>query len=210
MRGRDYKQFGKGEYFHIYNRGNANEDIFLDDEDFNFFILRLKQNLFPEENPSNKRINFLPADSFSLICYCLMPNHFHLLIRQNTEIPTSKLLLKVCTSYSIYFNKKYKRSGHVFQDRFKQILVTEDRYLIWLSAYIHQNPKIINLVRNLEDYYWSSYREFIGLEKNGFCTKDIILDQFDNFREYKKFVESSYDTIKKRKEAMKLEELFID
>ena len=114
---RDYKTFAPGEFFHIYNRGNNKQDIFIEDSDYEFFMLRLKQNLYPDKFDELK-IQPLPSNSFSLISYCLMPNHFHLLIRQNSEIPTSKLMLKICSSYSKVFNKKYERVGHIFQDQF--------------------------------------------------------------------------------------------
>lgn len=198
MNYRDYKQFGQGEYYHIYNRGNARADTFLDDQDYNFFLLRLKQNLLPELN-SKLRIQLLPANSFSLICYCLMPNHFHLLIRQNREITPAKLLLKVCTSYSKYFNKKYGKVGHVFQDRYKQANIYDNEYLLWLSFYIHQNPKVSNLVRSLEDYEWSSYKSFIDLKYSSFCEKDVILSQFKSVEDYRHSLESSYELIKSKK-----------
>src|SRR5205809_297696 len=120
MKNRDYKKFGAGEYYHVYNRGDGKENIFLDDQDFMFFMLRLRQNLVPDEG-SKDRIKSLPPNSFSLVSYCLMPNHFHFLLRQNADIPTTKLMTKVCTSYSMYFNKKYNKVGHVFQDQYKQI-----------------------------------------------------------------------------------------
>ncbi len=215
MRNRDYKLFGPGEYFHIYNRGNGKQNIFLENEDFQFFLLRLRQNLFPNEELGQKtRTKVLPAGSFSLISYCLMPNHFHFLLRQDGEIPTTKLLLKVCTSYSIYFNKKYNKVGHVFQDQYKQVSVDDNQYLLWLSAYIHQNPKVGGLTENLGDYYWSSYPEYIG-KYGGICDKEIILSQFSNqsgddktgARSYESFVESSYKIIKEKKE---LEHLLLD
>src|SRR3989338_5281062 len=103
-----------------------------------------------------------------------MPNHFHLLLRQNLDIPTSKLLLRVCTGYSKYFNKKYEKVGHVFQDQFKQITVGDNDYLRWLSCYIHQNPKVAGMVKKLGHYRWSSFREFIGKDFSGICEKDII------------------------------------
>jgi putative transposase len=157
MNTRDYKQYGKGEYYHIYNRGNLKADIFLDDEDYKSFLFRLQRNLFPEEDFSKIRTQKLPANCFSLVAYCLMPNHYHLLIRQNTDLPTSKLITKICTSYAKYFNKKYDRVGHLFQDKFRQALVDNDSYLLWLSAYIHQNPAVARLVDKPEMYPWSSY-----------------------------------------------------
>lgn len=196
---RDYKQFGSGEYYHIYNRGNAKDKIFLDSQDYEFFLLRLRQNLFPEED-LNVRIQRLPQKSFSLVAYCLMPNHFHLLVRQNNTIPTSKLILKLCSSYSKYFNKKYDRVGHLFQDQFKQVLIGNDAYLTWLSAYIHQNPKVAGIFRDSETYPWSSYNYY--LFKQGYirCENNIILDQFNNLDEFKKFTDESLAVIKQRKE----------
>ncbi len=198
MNNRDYKNCSPGEFYHIYNRGNAKNDIFINDEDFKFFLLRLRQNLFPDED-SNNRIQHLPKGSFSLISYCLMPNHFHFIIKQNSEIPTSKLILKVCTSYSKYFNKKYERVGHVFQDRFKQVHINDNSYLIWLVAYVHQNPKVTGLIKNLKDYPWSSYRDFLGERGDNLCDKEIILSQFKNIKDFESFVEDSYDIIQDKK-----------
>lgn len=206
MNYRDYKQYGQGEFYHIYNRGNARGDIFLDEQDYSFFLLRLKQNLFPEIN-SKLRIQPLPANSFSLLCYCLMPNHFHLLLKQNKEINPSKLLLKLCTSYSMYFNKKYNQVGHIFQDSFKQVNIDEDSYLNWLSCYIHQNPKVAGLIENLEDYKWSSYPEFIGKSFSNLCSKEIVLDKFKNRDHYKNFVSDSFQIIKNKRE---IGHLFLD
>ena len=204
MRNRDYKISAPGEYFHIYNRGNAKERIFIEDQDFTFFLMRLKQNLFPNQEKGRSRLQFLPPDSFSVVCYCLMPNHFHFLIRQNTDLPIGKLLLKLCTSYSMYFNKKYDRVGHIFQDQFKQVLVGDNEYLTWLSAYIHQNPKVAGLTNNIEKYAWSSYLNFIGERNDPLCRKEVILSQFNCVRDYKSFVSDSFDMIKNGKLAKEL------
>jgi len=206
MNNRDYKNFGREQYYHIFNRGNRKADIFIDNSDYQFFLLRLKQNLFPEED-KKVRLRPLPVNSFSLISYCLMPNHFHFLIRQNSDIPTSKLLSKICTSYSKYFNKKYDQVGQVFQDQFKQVAVDINEYLLWLSAYIHQNPKVAGLTKNLDSYVWSSYPEFVRGDNYGFCEKNIILDQFKNGSDFVNFVESSFEIIKNKKD---LEHLLLD
>lgn len=227
MNTRDYKQFAEGQYYHVFNRGNAKANIFLDNQDYGFFLMRMRQNLFPGED--NKSRTPLPSDSFSLISYCLMPNHFHFLIRQNREIPTTKLMLRLCTSYSIYFNKKYDKVGHVFQDQYKQVVVDDNDHLVWLSAYIHQNPKVAGLVRSPEDYKWSSYVEYLGGVGDNLCDKRIVLDQFQNsqsglmghvrmtltgltessspVRNYKMFVDEAYGIIKEKKD---LEHLLID
>ena len=175
MNKRDYKVTGKGGYFHLFNRGNGLQDIFLDKEDYEFFIFKLKQNLFPDE--TLKRMRPLPEGSFSILSYCLMPNHFHLLLRQNKEYTVQQLLLRVSTSYSKYFNKKYKKVGHVFQDRFKQVNIEDDEQLLWIHAYINLNPIIDKLIKDMNIYKWSSYNEMIG-KPNGFCDKSFIFEKF--------------------------------
>ena len=194
MRNRDYKIFAPDNYYHVFNRGNAKMDIFLDKEDYRFFLWRLKENLFPEqvENrraPSAKLSKItkeryvrklLPSNSFSLICYCLMPNHFHLLIRQNSKSKINELMLRICGSYAKYFNKKYDRVGSLFQDQFKATLVDKNNYLLWLSSYIHKNPQKGKLTDKLEDWEWSSYLDYLDQNKESICDKKIILDQLSS------------------------------
>jgi len=207
---RDYKIFAPGEFFHIYNRGNNKQDIFLEDSDYEFFMLRLKQNLYPDKF-DELNIQPLPPNSFSLVSYCLMPNHFHLLIRQNSEIPTSKLMLKICSSYAKVFNKKYERVGHLYQDQFKQILIDDDEYLKWVVAYIFQNPKVAGLVTHLSDYRWNSYREHVAnLTNSGMCDDKIIKELFEG-QNITDFIESSYGIIKNNKIEQKIgRDLLID
>src|SRR5438067_2058748 len=117
MLNRDYKQLSANCYYHVFNRGNGKQNIFLDDEDRKFFLLRLTENIFPEKavfskSPCGYIRKVLPSNAFSIINYALMPNHFHFCIKQNSELSISKLLLKVCTSYSKYFNKKYGKTGN--------------------------------------------------------------------------------------------------
>jgi len=209
MKNRDYKEFAANQFYHIYNRGQGKGDIFLDNADRKFFLLRLKENLWPEQatitpSPGGYIRQLLPSKSFCLHCYCLMPNHFHFLLEQTSNLPISKLFAKVCTSYSKYFNKKYDRVGHVFQDQFKAVLIDNDIYLTWLSAYIHQNPKVAGLVNNLEEYQWSSYLDYIGKRSGKLCKKDLILGMVGGQEKYKQFVVNSFETIKTRKDIQKL------
>lgn len=220
MNNRDYKVFRPENYYHVYNRGVGKIDIFRDDQDFRFFLSRLEENLFPGSLPDGAHQGIirkahtpyirksLPKDAFSLINYCLMPNHFHFLIRQDTDLPISKLLLKVCGGYSKYFNIKYDRVGSLFQDQFKAVWVDSDSYLVWLSAYIHQNPKVAGLVTNVEDYNWSSYPDYIGIRQGNLIDKTLIIGMFkDNPKAYKNFVEESLNKIQQRKD---LSDLFLD
>ena len=180
MRYRDYKNFYKGGYYHIYNRGNNKQPIFLDDSDYWQFLKRLTLvlNLEPKRMPLYSRgassIKPLPCEAFSVLAYCLMPNHFHFLIRQNTELGMNKLLSKVCTSYSIYFNKKYDRVGSLYQDQFKAKEVSTNDYLAHASAYIHNNPA------NPESYEYSSYRNYLNKNLHSFVETNSILGMFEN------------------------------
>ena len=189
-------------------------DIFRESQDFRVFISRLKENLFPTLKviPPEDRLQgrshtpyvrkSLPVGAFSLVAYCLMPNHFHLLLKQNTDLSITKLVSKVCTSYSKYFNKKHQRVGSLFQDKFKAEHVNKNEYLLWLSAYIHLNPRVANLTKNYHGWEWSSYPEYLNLPSENICKKEIILGQLDGIKNYKKMVEDSYEAIKKRKDVI--------
>lgn len=204
---RDYKGFSTGEYYHIFNRGNAKSDIFLEDADYQLFLNRLSEALFP--NPAHGHHvqrgrgvrKQLPPDSFSLIAYCLMPNHYHLLVRQNSELPVGALVLKVCGGYAKVFNKKYHRVGSLFQDQFKAVHVDRNEYLLHLSAYIHQNPKVAGLVSDMGAWEYSSYPEYVRQVEWEVCDKKIILDQFQGPDAYSVFANESFEFIKKNKEA---------
>jgi REP element-mobilizing transposase RayT len=209
---RDYKTFAAENYYHVFNRGNGKNDIFLEPQDYGIFVHRITENLFPEneavKNPSPLDLKYkrkiLPTGAFSLICYCLMPNHFHLLIRQNGDLKISKFIQKLCTGYAKYFQKKYEHNGHLFQGTFKAILIENESYLMWLSAYIHQNPATAGIVKNLEDYPYSSYLDYIGKRNSDLCEKNVILDKFKNVDDYKKFVADSGPLIAQRKEIQAL------
>jgi len=185
MNSRDYKTFRKDCYYHVYNRGDNRENIFLDNLDYQNFLKRLMivMGIIPVPNAGQRgalKIRPLPKDSFGILAYCLMPNHFHILIKQNSLIPISQLMTKVCTSYSKFFNHKYRRVGHVFQDIFKAKVVESDEYLVYLSAYIHNNP-----VKQFE-YKYSSIHDYLSTKQSGLCDTKLILGYFKGNRgEYK-------------------------
>ena len=168
------KVFYQGTYSHIYNRGNGKQKIFLDRTDYIFYLKKLRE--------------FKQKQKVSIICYCLMPNHIHLLIRQDSEIPIYKFVLSLHTSYSMYYNKKYDRVGHLFQGRFKQKNITEDEYLLQLAGYIHLNPVIDKLIEKAEDYQWSSYPDYVGLREGTLCDKEPVLLGRGS-EEYKQIIE---------------------
>src|SRR6185503_4371462 len=196
MNHRDYKLFRKDEFYHIYNRGNNREPIFIDDVDYLNFLYRLKLLLnlkYPQHLKQRVRITPFPKNCFSIICYCLMPNHFHFAIRQNDAIPIGDFVQKLGTSYAKYFNKRHQKIGNLFQDTFKAKLIDSDDYLIYLTAYIHNNPD------EPATYPYSSYREYLGLESDKICDSSVILKYFGNdHNAYRLFVDNySYKTHQK-------------
>ena len=188
-------------------------NVFLDDDDYYSFLGLIEENILGEKDYFSSKNLFLPPESshlrgkkyirkslphgsFEIICFCLMPNHFHLLVRQVGELKISKLMGKVCTSYSKRFNKKYERVGQIFQDQFKSVLVDKNNQLLHLSAYIHTNPEVAGLVEKSENWKFNSYLNFIGKEQYKLCSKNIILEQFSDIQSYKKFVHESVAKIK--------------
>ena len=123
-----------------------------------------------------------------IVCFCLMPNHFHFLLRQNRDGGITEFVSKLSNSYTKYFNVKRNRIGPLLQGDFKSVYVETNEQLIHLSRYIHLNPYVGNLVKDLENYRWSSYREYIGLENTDICQKEIVLGQFKSPQDYKRFV----------------------
>jgi REP element-mobilizing transposase RayT len=191
MRRRDYKNFANDSLYHIYNRGNNRERIFFDDQDYRAFLFRIALALnidrklidgeeFLRMPKSRIRINTSPKDVFVLHGFCLMPNHFHLLLEQRGKGSISKLIHKICTSFSMYMNKKYRRVGHVFQDRFKSVLIENNSQFMWVSSYIHMNPVKSGLATNPYDYKWSSYKDFAEDRNLIIVSKDLTLDTFGN------------------------------
>jgi len=218
MKNRDYKQFEKDGIYHIYNRGVGKMKIFEDDKDFRVFLHRLKENLFPEKKKAENFIlkkkvyerKLLPPKSFDLICYCLMPNHFHLLMQQKTDLPISKLVSKICTGYSMYFNKKHDRIGTLFQDAFKAVRIENNEQLLWISLYIHGNPQKSKLVEKPENYKWSSLLDYIKLSHNTLCKKDILLGQFNSSESYFKYFKDPEENKRAQNQMVGFQDLFID
>ena len=136
-----------GAYYHVINRGNAGEDIFHSIRDHEKFLEYLEK----------------AVERFSIIVhtYCLMTNHYHLLI-ETTQANLSLAMQWLNVSYAAYYNKKRQRSGHLFQGRFKSVLVEADEYFKPLSRYIHLNPVRAKMVASPGEFLWSSYPAFIG------------------------------------------------
>lgn len=193
MRGRDYKPNFAGAYFHTYNRGANKSLIFLDAQDYENFIYRAKilLGLVPPPRRTKKgglSLKPLPLSSLEILCFCLMPNHFHFLVKQNKVDGLKMFLHKLCSSYSWYFNKKYGHSGHVFQGIYKSKNVLEDSYLTQLIAYIHLNPP------RPFDWKYSSMPAFLGEYDGGLANPRMFMNMHKLTPEtYKKFLQKNYN-----------------
>ena len=140
-------------------------------------------------NPTKKIVD--------IVCYCLMPNHFHFLIKQLRPNGISEFVGKLSNSYTKYFNIKHKRSGPLFQGQFKAVHIESNEQLLHLSRYIHLNPLVSYVTRSLEKYPWSSYPEYVNLSSSNISSKEIILEQFRSIENYKQFVIEQEDYGKK-------------
>ena len=200
-----------GEHYHIFNRGNNKQVIFLDNRDwtrFLFLIIYLQspivfQNLGRQISyfVKNRAFNINAGEQkdivkkryVKLINFALMTNHFHLLVNELEEGGIAQYMQRVLCAYTKYFNKKYKKAGHLFQGPYKAVHIKSNKQLLYLSTYIHRNPRELSEWKNREHLYpWSSYQDYIKENRWGrLLEQDIILSQFSNKKEYDDFVKSS-------------------
>jgi putative transposase len=142
----------EGAFYHVTSRGNQRGKIFWDDKD------RKKLKAILER--TKERYGYL------LHGYVFMPNHYHLLV-ETPRANIKQIMQNVNTSYTVFVNRKYCRSGHLFQGRYKAFIVDKERYLLELGRYIHLNPVRAKVVRRPEEFRWSSYRDYISTRKDG-------------------------------------------
>ncbi|OGD04148.1 hypothetical protein A3H89_03215 [Candidatus Amesbacteria bacterium RIFCSPLOWO2_02_FULL_48_11] len=199
-----------GEYYHIYNRGITDLDTFQTQKDylrfveiFNYYKLikppiRFSYYLrLPDERKEQLLSNIVNSQrKVKVICYCLMPNHFHLLIKQIADFGVSNFLSQSTNSYTRYFNTKRFRKGPIFQGTFKSVGIESEEQLIHVSRYIHINPYsagVVKTTKDLENYPFSSFSEFISDEVSPICDKQPVLSLFPSKEEYRKFVLNQAD-----------------
>ncbi|MDI6689743.1 MAG: transposase [Actinomycetota bacterium] len=171
-----------GYIYHITARGNNGQDIFLDSRDYERYLANLRK--------TKEKYQYL------LYAYVLMTNHLHLLLRPQLDGTVSKVMQTLNTAYTMYFNRKYERYGHLFQGRFKSFLVEEEPHLIELSRYIHLNPVRVGMVQKTEEYQYSSYISYLKEESDDLVDTTDILSRFGKRKEiqikrYKVFVEEA-------------------
>lgn len=167
---RQMRMQSRTKIYHVMIRGNEKRNLFLDDEDRRKFL-----NILREKNLEQK---------YAVYAYCLMGNHVHLVINEG-EDEISRIMKRINTSYAYYFNKRYCRAGHVFQDRFKSEAIEWEKYLLAVVRYIHNNPVKAGITSNISEYQWSSYHDYVNdnFSSSQIIDRDTVLDIFSSNQE---------------------------
>ena len=210
----------ENEYYHIYNRGVDKRNVFLDDFCFYRFYTSLillndiqdglmeryrdYQRTHPKAQPSEfLRLSLRKENPLvKIVAYCLNPNHYHFILEQKKENGIEKFMHRIGTSYTMYFNKKYQRSGALFQGRFKSAQIKPNG-LLYLSAYVNCNSEIHGIAK-AEKYRWCSFPDYIGKRRDNLCSKKTILGDFKSGKEYFEFAKENMKAQKQKKEDEKL------
>lgn len=215
------KEYTENSYYHIYNRGVEKRVIFADDQDYAVFLSYIKDYLTPKNEKdlllrfSDPNISWREKDKstkllhlknyyneVTLLAYCLMPNHFHFFLKQKSRNSINQFLHSLCTRYTMYFNRKYKRIGPLYQDIYKAVSIDHEEQFVYLSKYIHKQAlsrklSIASQGPALRSYDQpSSYPEYIGERKTEWVHPEEILSYFSKTNPrltYKAFVEESDD-----------------
>ncbi len=166
-------------YYHVYNRGCNRENFFSHSGNYLFLLQRAKA--------------FLKDYPLSVIAYCLMPNHYHFLLRQEEDGCLSPFIQRLFNSYTQAFNKQQNRSGTLFEGRVKSILVDTDEYTLHLCRYIHLNPLKAKLVTRLSEWPYSNYLEWTGRRNGALIDRALAQEYFPNVEDYEAFVVGGID-----------------
>jgi putative transposase len=193
------KQDVADSFQHVYARGHSKRKIFVDEEDYIAFLKLLQRYLSAEEAHNVNGISYPNFyNKVELLAYCLMPNHFHFLMYQHQPRAMAQFMQSVLTSYSRYFNKKYKRSGSLFESRYKASMISDESYLEHISRYIHLNP------RQWRNYDYSSLPYYLQRDEVSWIRPKRIIDIFESPEEYLEFMED-YAEQKKLMDILKQE-----
>jgi putative transposase len=211
-----------GEVYHVLNRGISQQLTFSDKREYQRALDTA--NFYSFVSPPVKFSHFLKLACkrkeqmiarlkrtrlVEILCFCLMPNHFHFLLKQVIDDGIARFMSNFQNSFTRYFNTRHQRIGPLFQGPFKAIRVESDEQLLHLSRYIHLNPYSSYVVKNLndlEEYPWSSFPEYLG-EKEGFCQKEFILSLFPKPGSYRQFV---FDQAEYQRELQNIKHLLLE
>ncbi len=164
-------------YYHLYNRGVDGRNIFLRHENYLYFLKLFRK--------------YCTADQATLVAYCLMPNHYHILLKIRSDTFGKTVMAPFGSAYAQAINAQQKRRGPLFQGRYQAKHVAHDRYLVELSRYIHLNPVRARLCKHPQDWQYSSYQDYIGLRNGSLPNPNIVLDQFPSVQAYADYIESA-------------------
>lgn len=208
-------------YYHIYNRGVEKRRIFEDDKDYLAFLGCLKLYLtspkpidrrivitLQGETLSDSKTIYCPSrqpnnheKTIELVAYCLMPNHFHLMLRSIERDSMPRFMRSLATRYSMYFNEKYERVGSLFQGPYKAVMIEQENQFLWVTKYIHRNPLSLSSYKSykerpckLSEYPYSSYKNYLGQIHQTWIHSENILTYFSQTNPrntYQNFVEES-------------------
>jgi putative transposase len=168
------EEFAPDQYYHLYNHAISGQMLFRDRIDY--------------ENAMGLMLKYSCKSDFSMVAYCLMPNHYHVLLYQKTDVPAYTFIYKWSYAYSRYYNARHGTTGTIFSNKLQSIGITEERYLLRLCAYIHLNPIKAELVTELSDWEWSSYPEWIEQRENGLYDSYIRNSYFTDAENYRDFI----------------------
>ena len=169
-----YKDYASDSYYHIYNRGVNRAEIFKDEKDFIVFLSLLKRYLGKEvQRQQNREPHPNYHQQIDLLAFCLMKNHFHLFIYQSAAEAIIEFMRSLGVSYGMYFNKRYKRQGPIFQQRYKAVRIIDDSQLLHITRYIHMNPE------SYKQYEWSSLPYYLGRKQASWVQPGRILELFE-------------------------------
>ena len=187
------KTYAADNYYHVYNRGVNKQDIFLEPEDRFYFLGLLKRYLSSEPETDSHKRQFSKFDSqIELVAFCLMPNHFHMLFYLKQPEGLVHLMRSVMTSYTMYFNKKYHRTGGLYESVFLASRITNDGYLWHVSRYIHLNP--MDIGQSFREYPYSSINYFISAKQASWLHPEKLVQTNNEKEQYLEFV-SDYKTM---------------
>ena len=181
---REYIEDG---YYHVYNRGVEKRDIFCDETDYLVFLSFLKKYLTEPEKGFANEIQVSVYEDIELLAYCLMPNHFHLVLKQHRVDAITDFMKALLTRYAMYFNKKYNRVGSLFQGKFRAVAIYTDEYLLHLSRYVHLNPG----QSDYQQYPYSSYQYYLSNRTAFWMKADFITGLIGGTEEYMSFMKDN-------------------
>lgn len=194
------KQYSEDSYYHIYSRGVAKQRIFHDERDYAVFLNLFKRYLSVEAAKSKEGFRYPSYHArLTMLAFCLMPNHIHLLVHQEDRLAIADFMRSLMTSYSMYYNRRYKRTGPVFEGRYKASLIYDHVYLEHISRYIHLNPKL------WRTYRYSSLPFYVDEREAEWVNPGQIMSIFNSSaKEYRSFLED-YESHKAMLDEVKYE-----